>query len=193
MTILDQHSESTGNISLDDKKLVELIQRTGSGDKSALTALYERTSPLLYGLVSQIIKDTGSAEEVLLDIYSQVFKQSASYDSQHRMPLTWLTAIARDQALTCLHWNRRRQYKPKTPTDDLMTVAPESEKFVRSVLESLTPVQREIIELAYYSNLSCGEIAAQIGRPFGAVKTHARIGIIKLSELFQPLFERKSN
>ena len=72
-----------------------------------------------------------------------------------------------------------------------MTVAPDRQELARNTLGSLVPAQQEILGWAYYSGLSCSEIAAQIGKPVGAVKTHARLGLNKLSDLFHPFLERE--
>lgn len=72
-----------------------------------------------------------------------------------------------------------------------MTVDPERQELARVSIGSLVPAQQEILAWAYYSGLSGTEIAAQIGKPIGAVKTHVRLGLNKLSELFRPLIERE--
>ena len=170
---------------LDNETALALIGRIAGGDKSSLAILYDRTSRLLFGLVVRILGDGASAEEALLDIYTHVWKHSASYDSRRR-PLEWLTTIARDRALARLHWSspdKRRQGHSAGSPRPTLTVAPDQQKLARLSMESLAPAQREILEWAYYSGLSCGEIAAQTGKPLGAVKTHVRQGLSKLGEL----------
>jgi len=71
-----------------------------------------------------------------------------------------------------------------------MTVASEQE-LARSSIASLVPAQQEILDWVYYSGLSCSEIAVQISKPLGAIRTHAGLGMSKLSEMFRPLFERE--
>ncbi len=101
--------------------------------------------------------------------------------------LEWLATVARGRAIIRLHWSKRdkrRRPVPAISLDSSLTVAPEQQKSARSLIASLVPTQQEILEWAYYSGLSCGEIAAQIGKPLGAVKTHARLALSKLEDAF---------
>jgi RNA polymerase sigma-70 factor (ECF subfamily) len=175
--------------------MVALIRKIAEGDRSALTTLFDGTSRLLFGLVLQILGDRAAAEEVLLDIYTYVWKHAASYDSELFPPLEWLIINTRGRALARLHWNKQRRQKAEFPTrslDSNAAVSLESQNHARSAIGSLSPAQREVLEWAFYSGLSCSEIAAQIGKPLGAVKIHARLGMNKLNELFRPLFERET-
>ena len=179
---------------LSNKTAAVLIRRVQDGDKSALAILYDGTHPLVFGLILKILQDQTQAEETLLDVYMYVWKQAASYDSK-LPPLEWLLMIARAQAVTKLHWRKRdRKKREFLPGDaqSAMTVAPDRQRLVRSVLASLAPNQREILEWAYYSGLSSSEIAAQTGKPIGAIRTHARLGMSKLCEMFRPLIKNDS-
>jgi len=156
-----------------------------------MIVLYDRTSRLLFGLALKILGNRTSAEEVLLDTYTQVWRKSGSYDYQRTPVLAWMIATVRAKALA-----RLRSQDKVFQSQELhgvephsVTVAPDQQKLARSVVESLTQNQREVIELAYYSGLSCSDIAAQLGKPIGAVKTHMRLGMAKLGESFRPLFE----
>jgi DNA-directed RNA polymerase specialized sigma24 family protein len=75
--------------------------------------------------------------------------------------------------------------------DPAMTVDPEQQKYARAAVGSLTAIQKEILDWIYYSGLSCSEIATHLGKPIGAVKTHARLGLSKLEELSNPLFRHE--
>ncbi len=189
---MEQGTQSDAGFPLSSEAAVALIRKIQGGDQSALAALYDRTSRLLFGLVLRVLGDRTLAEETLLDVYTCVWKQAASYDPG-LLPLEWLTAIARTRAIARLHWSNRDRGKRELTARELyptMTVAPEQQKLARSSIESLVPMQREILDWACYSGMTCSEIAAQTGKPLGAVKTHARLGLSKLSELFRPLFER---
>ncbi|MGH9766511.1 MAG: sigma-70 family RNA polymerase sigma factor [Blastocatellia bacterium] len=181
-----------------DQDLISLVQRVATGDQSALAALYDTTNRLVYGLVLRVLGDASSAEEVLLDVYTQVWRQAASYDTNRGAPLAWLTTIARSRAIDRLRsgWQDQRRKEPLEVLGDAMadgaspeemTVASERQKFVREALNSLTPEQREVIELAYYSGLSHSEIAAKLNQPLGTVKTRTRLGMMKLREALAPM------
>jgi RNA polymerase sigma-70 factor (ECF subfamily) len=169
-----------------------------AGDQSALATLYDTTSRLVFGLVLRILTDRATAEEVLLDIYTQVWRQAGAYDNKRGAPLAWLMTIARSRAIDRLRSGRHEQ-QSKEPLDSVgelsantenpeeATAISERRTLVRSALESLSPEQREVIELAYYSGLSHSEIAARLGQPLGTVKTRTRLGMIKLREVLRPL------
>jgi RNA polymerase sigma-70 factor (ECF subfamily) len=182
------------NIQINNEAASLLIQRIGNGDQAALGILYDKTNRLLFGLVLKIIEDRTSAEEILLDVYTRVWKQAASYNPKILSPLEWLIMIARSRAIANLHWGKQRKRKQSTrhlAGEPAMSVAPERQKISRDSIASLVPVQREILDWAFYSGLSCSEIAAQTGRPVGAIKTHARLGLSKLAESFHPLFKNE--
>ena len=181
-----------------DQDLISLVQRVATGDQSALANLYDTTNRLVYGLVLRVLGDASSAEEVLLDVYTQVWRQAASYDASRGAPLAWLTTIARSRAIDRLRsgWQDQRRKEPLDALGDApggeaspeeMTVASERQRFVREALNSLTPEQREVIELAYYSGLSHSEIAEKLNQPLGTVKTRTRLGMMKLREALAPI------
>jgi len=165
--------------------MASLIKRAAGGDSSALIKLYDGTSRLVFGLIVRILGDRISAEETLLDVYTQVWRKSTRYDPEIP-PLEWLIKIGRDSAVARLHWTKRETRAKQEPlpgqSDSDLIVAPEQQKLARASLASIPSAQREILERAYYGNLSCSEIAAQIGKPVGAVRNHIRLGLSKLGE-----------
>ncbi len=192
---LEQENQEPGEVQINDDESAALIHRMGSGDQSALMTLYEKTNPLIFGLILKVLRNPILAEEVLLDVYTQIWRQSTVYDAEHLAPLEWMATLARNSAVTRLHWSKQDKRRRKFSHGDIdpaMTVSPEKQKCARAGMEALVPTQQEILEWVYYSGLSCSEIAALIDKPQGAVKTHARIGMSKLSELLRPLFERET-
>jgi RNA polymerase sigma-70 factor, ECF subfamily len=194
VTTVDQTTPAVHEIQLSNEAVLALLKKIEDGDHSALTALYDKTNRLLYGLVLRILGDRTSAEEALLDVYTHIWKEPAFRDPV-LSPLEWLTTIARSGAMARLHWNKQLKRKSAFQArilDPAMTVAPDRQELARHSLASLVPAQQEILGWAYYSGLSCSEIAVQIGKPVGAVKTHARLGLNKLSDLFHPFLERET-
>ena len=183
-----------------DQDWLALIKRVADGDQYALSTLYDSTSRLVFGLVLRILNDRSTAEEVILDVYTQVWRQAALYDRSRGAPLAWIVTIARSRAIDRLRSGRLEQ-QSKEPLDAVgeiraTTVSPEESTFsserqqlIRSALDALSPEQREVIELAYYSGLSHTEIAAKLGQPLGTVKTRTRLGMMKLRESLRPLME----
>ena len=184
---MDQTIQAGHEIPLSQETALSLIKRIERGDKTALGILYDGTNRLLYGLVYRILGNKAQAEETLLDIYTHIWKEAASYNRE--IPaLEWLLTVTRSQSIARLHWDKRSKRERKFSADYAnreMTVAPERQQLVRSSINSLVPAQQEILEWAYCSGLNCSEIAAQIGKPVGAIRTHARLGLSKLSEKFR--------
>ena len=192
--------QDSREINTRNKDWAALIREVADGDQSALATLYDSTSRLVFGLIVRIVVDRTIAEEVLLDVYTQVWRQASSYDTRRGAPLAWLMTIARTRAIDRLRSGRHEQ-KHKESLDavgeitsneanpEADTVTAERRQLVRSALESLSPEQREVIELAYYSGLSHSEIALKLGQPLGTVKTRTRLGMMKLREMLSATLE----
>jgi RNA polymerase sigma-70 factor, ECF subfamily len=181
-----------------DQELIDLVGQIAQGDQAALAHLYDTTNRLVFGLILRVLGETGAAEEVLLDVYTQVWRQAATYDIQRGSPLAWLTTIARSRAIDRLRsgWQtQQRQESLDVVTDretaaaspEEATVLSERQRLVKQALAQLSPEQREVIELAYYSGLSHTEIAAKLGQPLGTVKTRTRLGMLKLRDALAPV------
>lgn len=179
-----------------------LIRQMAEGDQSALAALYDGTSRLIYGLALRILGDPAMAEEVTIEVYMQAWRQAVSYDPGRGTPLAWLLTLARSRAIDRLRSRaeaRRREILleaamviPASTVDpEEASEAAERRRLVQTALTTLTPEQREVIELAYFSGLSHSEIAARFGQPLGTVKTRIRLGMMRLRELLAPLGERR--
>jgi len=178
--------------------LEDFIRRAAKGDAPAIAALYDSTSRLVFGLIMRILGDRFAAEEVLLDVYTQVWRQASSYEEQRGTPLAWLMTMARTRAIDRMR-SSKQDLQRKEPLDlavyqksgeagpEEATAISERRTLVRSALDALSPQQREVIELAYYSGLSHSEIAAHLGQPLGTVNTRARLGMMKLGETLRPL------
>jgi RNA polymerase sigma-70 factor (ECF subfamily) len=191
---LAQENQAGSAFPLSNEAAIELIRKIEGGNQSALGFLYDRTSPLLYGLIFKVIGDKAQAEEILLETYISIWKKSVLYDPG-LLPLEWLLTVARTKAVARVNWHKKSSRKRELPIGNRETaasVAPEQRKLVRSAIKTLAPAQQEILYWSYYSGLSCSEIAERIGKPVGAVKTHARLGLTKLTELIRPLFESKT-
>ena len=181
-----------------DSELAALVGRMADGDDVALAALYDVTSPTVHGLVLRIVRDTGAAEEVTIDVYTQAFRQAGRYDSHRGSPWAWLLTIARSRALDRVRAERRhsRAQQPLETLSELTGGDPDPEassslaergRLVRAALARLSPDQRQAIEIAYFSGLSQSEIAERLGHPIGTVKTRIRTGLMRLREALTPL------
>ena len=187
-------------LGIQDRELVGLLARTAQGDEAALGALYDLTSAQVYGLALRVLHDHATAEEVTLDVYMQVWQQASKFDQSRGKPIVWLTMLTRSRAIDRLrsgHSERERQEALEVADEtgdaesdpEASTVQSEQRVLVQQALASLTPEQREAIELAYFEGLSQSEIAAKIGQPLGTVKTRIRLGMIRLRNILSSFEE----
>jgi RNA polymerase sigma-70 factor (ECF subfamily) len=188
----------TAEASERDQDLVSLVESVAAGDQSALAALYDATNRFIYSLILRVLGDMGSAEEVMIDVYTQLWRQAASYDANRGAPLAWMATIARSRAIDRLRSGWQDQHRKESldvlgdapanaASPEESAAASERQRFVREALNLLTPEQRRVIELAYYSGLSHSEIAEKLNQPLGTVKTRTRLGMMKLREALAPL------
>jgi RNA polymerase sigma-70 factor (ECF subfamily) len=177
--------------------LVALIKRVAEQDQRAMTRFYDTTNRLVFGLVTRIVGDAAAAEEVLIDVYMQAWRQASRYSEERGSPIAWLTTIARSRALDRLRADAQAQRRTQpldlanqhvaTGSADDVALASEMRTVVQQALGSLSREQREVIELAYYGGLSHSEIALRLGQPLGTVKTRTRLGMTKLRAELKPL------
>lgn len=193
-----QSTEQLDAIRAREKGLAAFISRMARGDESALGALYDETSPFVYGLALKILRDRPAAEEVTIEVYTQVHRQAGHYDPVRGTPSAWLLTLARSRAIDRLRAETQRR-KREDDAEKIETLsslaanpeeasaAAEMRRTVQAALLALTPEQRQVIEIAYYSGLSHSEIAAKLGVPLGTVKTRIRTAMVRLRDLLRPL------
>ena len=176
-----------------------LIGRIAQTDRHALAELYDASSSQVFGLVLRLVGDRAAAEEIALDVYTQVWKRASQYDPSRGSASSWLLLIARSRAIDHLRSSVRKTRDAERPLDPAVaqvsdhSANPEEvvllqgrRQLVRSALESLDSRKREAIDLAFYSGLTHTEIADRLGLPVGTVKTRIRSGMIRLRELLEP-------
>jgi RNA polymerase sigma-70 factor (ECF subfamily) len=161
-----------------------------SGNPDALGALYDETSTLLFNFALRILKCKADTEEVVLDVYQQVWKRAGTFDPSRGSVLGWLIVLTRSRAIDRLRRSRhlRRESCLETQMEPASKVyQPDTEGIRRDereqvdrALATLVPEQREAIELAYFRDLTHVEIAQELGVPLGTIKTRIRAGIRKL-------------
>src|SRR5262245_23043459 len=169
------------------------------GDQVALASLYDRTSARVFGLVLRVLRDQPAAEEIVLDVYMQAYRQASSYDAVRGRAMAWLLNFARSRAVDRMRaeGRQRRYLAPLDETAPAVspdpdpgesTAAAELARLVQAALDTLHPEQRRVLEVAYYSGLSQSEIALALGLPLGTVKTRTRSAIMALRRQLQPFF-----
>jgi RNA polymerase sigma-70 factor (ECF subfamily) len=168
-----------------------LIKRIAVGDESAFATLYDTTCGLVYGLLLRILGSSETAEQVLVAVYQEVWKKAAIYDDEREKPMTWLITIAHSGAVARLRSDRGgqpRRASLELAGRTLMSEAKTGEiisgeqKFIQSAFAELSPAQKQIIELAYFSGLRQNEIAAHLSLSLQSVQSGMRAAMRKLRD-----------
>ena len=173
--------------------LSDLLARAGLGDRVAFAALYAQTSAHLLGVVLRINRDQMQAEDVLQEVYVNVWRAAQRFDAAQSQPLTWLTSIARNRAIDSLRRNQTQpklQSRPNSSTDedadvydtvaddapgplDLLSRASDA-RALATCMQGLSGAQRQSVALAFYDGLSHAEVADTMRQPLGTVKSWVR-------------------
>ncbi len=187
----------------------ELIGGAAAGDERAIAALYDRYGGVVYAVAFRIVGQRADAEEIVVEAFAQAWRDASRFEAGRGSVAGWLTMIARSRALDLVRARARRERITATAAADRPDRSPAMGDFhsdpsravdhaerrvrVREALDSLSPPQRQAIELAFFEGLSQSEIAERLQEPLGTVKTRVRLGMQKLRELLRPFyFERGS-
>jgi RNA polymerase sigma-70 factor (ECF subfamily) len=167
-----------------------LVTGLKSGDQRAMADLYDRYASVVYAVALRVLGDTGAAEDVLQEVFLQLWRNPNAFDAARGSLGCWLAVIARNRAIDSL-----RKRRPETDIEDVvLSVAPDlagdadraraAEK-VRGVMGTMAPAQRSALEMVYWEGMSHSEIADKTGEPLGTIKTRIRAGLIALRKAFQ--------
>lgn len=172
---------------LTDELLMSLIVQR---DRDAFSALYDRYAARLLGMLTQMLGRRSDADDVLQEVFWQVWTRAATFDSQRSGVVVWLVLIARSRARDMLRRRRREMITPETPSraePDVAETAAQAEdsQSARSALAQLPREQREVIRLAFLKGLTHEQIAAARSLPLGTVKTRIRRGMLRLREILE--------
>lgn len=171
---------------------LSLLQAIARKDESALAALYDRYRLTLFGLLMRILNSREEAEDVLQEVFLQVWRRAADFDERRGRPFTWLVTLTRSRAIDRLRQlnSRARLVSSETEVVAFSLLDPAQDAFrseqrelVAGALAELSEEQRHTLTLAYFEGLTQSEIAARLSSPLGTVKTRMRSGMIKLREL----------
>ena len=168
---------------------MRLIARIRAGDPQAMSELYDRYAKVVYAVALRVLQDAAAAEDVLQDVFLQLWRNPDAFDASRGSLAAWLSVISRHRSI-----DRLRKRRPETDIEDCVIAAgtdlrDDAERAlviekVRAVLSGMNPDQRKALEMAYFEGLTHTEIAEKTGEPLGTVKTRIRSGLQQLRAKF---------
>jgi RNA polymerase sigma-70 factor (ECF subfamily) len=172
----------------DDSSLLALVQ---SGDEPAMATLFGKYSMIVYSVALRVLRDPASAEDVLQEVFMQIWRNPDSFTATRGSLGGWLAIVSRNRAIDAL-----RRKRPSTSVDDIALASPydladEAERNslmerARAVILQLPKEQRKTLEMAFFDGLTHSEIAEMTGDPLGTVKTRIRSALLTLRKAIQP-------
>ena len=167
-----------------------LLARINTGDERAMSTLYERYSRVVYSVALRVLNDPASAEDILQEIFMQIWRNPDSFSAARGSLGGWLAVVSRNRSIDAL-----RRKRPTTALDDVIlassvNVATEAERNTvmeraRGVIARLPSEQRKTLEMAFFDGLTHSEIAEMTGDPLGTVKTRIRSALLTLRKAFR--------
>ncbi len=176
-----------------DRELAERLQRR---ETQAMADLYDRFGRLVYSVIYAIVRDTGTAEDLLQETFLRIWNRSAGFDAERGALGPWLLTVARNRAIDHIRSAGARNFKNTLELEDREHKSQElgieidlqnkdQARVIRAAMERLTENQRRVIQLAYYEGLSQTEMAEKLGEPLGTIKTWVRGALKKLRDELQ--------
>jgi RNA polymerase sigma-70 factor (ECF subfamily) len=164
-----------------------LLRRVAQRDVEAFAAFYDNTRARVFGLVARVLRDPGYSEETTQDVYLQVWNNASNYDPSAGTPLAWLMTLAHRRAVDRVRSEqaasqRESRYGAATvdvPTDGVAeaVIHLDERRQVTVCLDSLTDIQRECIQLAYYEGLTYAQVSNRLSANLATIKSRMRDAI----------------
>ncbi len=191
-TLGDLLYANKANCSVSEKDWFRLVQLIAAGDQLALHSLYEQTHRIVFTLIVRITNSRETAEELTIDVFYDVWRRASAYDPAGGSVVGWIINQARSRAIDRLRFeNRKKRVDNFLENPPITTAANDPEQacqvkeqnwVLQNALEVLTPEERQVIESAFFSELTYQEVAAKLNQPLGTVKTRIRSGLSKLRQ-----------
>ncbi|MBI5425114.1 MAG: sigma-70 family RNA polymerase sigma factor [Opitutae bacterium] len=184
-------NESTPDPAEEHRRLAAALAR---GDKQALARLYDLLAKPLYSLALRITNDAAEAQDVIQDVFLQLWNKAVDYEPARGSYFSWAATLTRNRALDRVRMRTRRAEIVQESAGDLLPASNddldssdslwlrEKASAVRAALTALPPEQKGAIELAFFRGLTQQQIAEQLGEPLGTVKARIRRGLLRLRE-----------
>lgn len=174
-----------------------MLASVGSGDRAAFARLYDALISPVFGIIRRVLRDGALSEEVTQDVMLEIWTTAPRYDPSQGSAISWVLTIARRRAIDRVRSeqasrNRTARIAPAQlgrEHDEVVEAAiRDSERSsVTTALDTLSQLQREAIELAYYDGLTQNQIAERLGVPLGTIKSRIRDGMMRLRDGLRPV------
>ena len=170
------------------------MRKVALGDRSAFGQLFDRYNQLALNLAARVLNERQEAEDVVQEVFLQIWRDASSYRQERGNVSTWIVAIARSRAIDKLRSRKARRVLDPVGDNEEQDVAEklpdpaarpgdlDNQLLVRKAFGSLAVDQRVAIEMAYYEGMSQTEIAEALREPLGTIKTRIRSGLLKLKQ-----------
>ncbi|HMK31588.1 MAG TPA: sigma-70 family RNA polymerase sigma factor [Terriglobales bacterium] len=159
-----------------------------AGDEGAMAALYDRYSSVVYGVALRVLRDSAAAEDVLQDIFLQLWRNPGMFDARRGALGAWLAVVARHRSIDALRKQRPADELPETVAVNMDLEHGAARRRVvekiRAILQNVPQAQRSALEMAFFEGMTHSEIAEKTGEPLGTVKTRIRTALITLRKAF---------
>jgi RNA polymerase sigma-70 factor (ECF subfamily) len=182
--------ESTGVAKPTPEEDGELLTRVLRGDERAMAVLFDRYSKIVYSVSLRVLRDTASAEDVMQEIFMQIWRNPSSFVSTKGSLGGWLAVVARNRSIDMLRRKRPSEQVEEMNLPSSSNLADEAERSIlmeraRTAVKLLPTEQRKTLEMAFFDGLTHSEIAEMTGDPLGTVKTRIRSALLTLRKAFQ--------
>jgi RNA polymerase sigma-70 factor (ECF subfamily) len=172
--------------------LTELLRRSGRGDEAAFAQLYDATAKRAFGLAVRVVRDPSQSEEVTQEAFLEIWRTASRFDPDRGSAVSWILTLVHRKAVDRVRsaeasTRRDTAYHQGSSTIEHDSTAEAAQasmeaRRVRQALDSLTEVQREALELAYFKGYTHTEVASMLDLPVGTAKTRIRDGLIRLRD-----------
>ncbi|XWN37625.1 MAG: sigma-70 family RNA polymerase sigma factor [Balneola sp.] len=183
----------------DNSRDKDLLRRIARKDPVALSLLYDQYNRLLFGLLLSILKKKTEAEDLLQEVFSNIWEKADQYDPERGTGYTWIVSLTRNKGIDRLRSKVYKEQKKQSTSlddDDVYhplfssennpledTILSDRASILKNALQQISEKQRKVIQISYFDGLSQSEISDQYDIPLGTVKTRMRDGMMKLREI----------
>ncbi len=183
----------------DNSRDKDLLRRIAQKDPVALSLLYDQYNRLLFGLLISILKKKTEAEDILQEVFSNIWEKADQFDPDRGTGYTWIVSLTRNKGIDRLRskvYKEQKKQSTSLDNDDVYhplyssennpledTILSDRADMVRNALQQISEKQRKVIEISYFSGLSQSEISEEYDIPLGTVKTRMRDGMMKLRDI----------